>query len=124
MPHYPPPNPGAYNRRIRIQQEAPVTVGTYGTARPAWATVIQAWASLVPKTYQARTQENQPMVVRQAQYKMRRIPSVPITGGMRVVDTTEADATQTWTILDVQDVLGMRRELLLVCQLVLPDQGV
>ena len=120
---YQPINPGAYNRRITIQQEQPVTVDVWGTAQPAWSTVTQTWATIVPKTYQATTLDGQPIIRRQAQYRIRRIPSIPIVIGMRVVDTTEADATQTWSVLDVQDIGGARRELLLICQLVLPDQG-
>jgi|SRR5579875_122542 len=123
MVAYKPINPGAYNRRITIQQEAPVTVTALGTAKPAWATVTQTWAAFKAKTYQATALDAQPIIRRQAQYMIRRIPSTPITGGMRVVDTTEADATQTWSILDVQDVAGARRELLLLVQLVIPDQG-
>ena len=119
-----PINPGTYNRRITIQQEAPVTVDVYGTPVPAWGTVAQTWAAFVAKTYQATALDGQPIIRRQAQYRVRRIPSTAIHVGMRVVDTTEADATHTWAIVDVQDIGGARREILLVCQYVPPDAGV
>ncbi len=121
---YQPVNPGVYNRRVTVQQEAPVTADAWGTASPAWSTVVQTWAAFTPKTYQAIALDAQPLIRRQAQYRLRRIPSVPVLVGMRVVDTTEADATQTYSVLDVQDCGGARRELLLICQIVLPDQGV
>jgi hypothetical protein len=124
MQPYKPINPGAYNRRITIQQEAPVTVDAYGTAIPAWGTVVQTWAALTPKTYQAPGLDGQLILRRLAWYRMRRMPSTPILLGMRVVDTTESDATQTWVIVDIQDIGGARRELLLVCQYVPPDAGV
>jgi hypothetical protein len=84
---------------------------------------VQTFAAFTAKTYQATALDGQPIIRRQAQYRMRRLPSTPITTAMRLVDTTVADATQTWAILDIQDIGGMRRELLLICQLVLPDQG-
>lgn len=117
-------NPGTYNRRVTIQQEAPVTADAFGTAVPSWATVTTTWAALTPKTWQSASVDGQPLIRRQARYQMRRIPSTPIKVGMRIIDTTESDATQTWVIVDVQDVAGARRELLLVCQYVPPDQGV
>jgi head-tail adaptor len=120
---YKPVNPGTYNRRITIQQEQPVTVDAFGTPQMAWGVVTQTWAAFKPSTYQATAMDGQPIIRRQAQYRMRRMPSTPITLGMRLVDTTEADATQTYSILDIQDIGGARRELLLICQLVLPDQG-
>lgn len=124
MPTYKPINPGDYDRRITIQQEAPVTTTALGTAKPAWAPVVQTWAAFTAKTYQSIAMDAQPIIRRQATYRLRRMPSTPISVGMRVVDTSEADATQTWSILDVQDVAGARRELLLLVQLVIPDQGV
>ena len=119
-----PINPGAYNRRITIQKETPVTIDAFGTPVPAWGTVVQTWAAFKAKTYQATALDGQPILRRQAQYCVRRIPSTPLLLGMRVVDTTEADATQTWVIVDIQDIAGARRELLLVCQYVPPDAGV
>lgn len=119
-----PINPGCYTRRVTIQQEAPVTVDVFGVAVPAWGTVVQTWAAFVAKTYQAPSLDGQLILRRQAQYRLRRIPSTPITLGMRVVDITASDATQTWTIVDIQDIGGARRELLLVCQYVPPDTGV
>ncbi|MDE1904959.1 MAG: head-tail adaptor protein [Rhodospirillales bacterium] len=124
MPPYKPPNPGDYNRRVTIQQQAPVTVDAWGTPSPAWAVVATTFAAFTAKTYQATALDGQPIIRRQAQYRMRRIPSTPITAAMRIVDTTESDATQTYSILDIQDIGGARREVLLICQLVLPDQGV
>lgn len=119
-----PINPGAYNRRITIQQESPVTSDAFGSAVPAWSTVAQTWASLAPKTRQWTKVDGQPIIHRQAHYCVRRIPSTPLHIGMRVVDNTEADATQTWSIIDMQDLAGARREILLVCQYVPPDTGV
>lgn len=119
-----PINAGAYNRRITIQQEAPVTSDAFGTAVPSWSTVVVTWASFKAKTWQSASLDGQAIIRRQAQYQMRRIPSTPIHIGMRIVDNTEADATQTWSIVDVQDVDGARRELLLICQYVPPDTGV
>lgn len=120
---YKAPNPGEYNRRITIQRETPVTVDAFATPIPAWSTVAQTFAAMTAKTYQATALDGQPIIRRQTQYRTRRIPSTPILIGMRVVDTTEADATQTYSVVDIQDIGGARRELLLICQLIPPDQG-
>lgn len=117
-------DPGAYNRKITIQQESPVTSDAYGTPQTSWQTVVVTWAAFTAKTYQSTTMDAQILVRRQAQFRMRRLPSTPVQIGMRVVDTTTADVSQTWVIVDVQDVAGAQRELILICQYVLPDQGV
>lgn len=119
----PPVNKGAYNRKITIQTEVPVTSDAYGTPSTSWNTVVTTWAAFTAKTYQSTTMDAQILVRRQAQYRLRRLPSTPIQIGMRVVDTTTSTSA-TWTIVDVQDVGGAQREIILICQYVLPDSGV
>lgn len=124
MSSYKAVNPGDYNRRVTLQQESPAPPDALGTPVFAWSVVAQTWARMKPKTYQFTKIDGQTIVKREAYYTLRRMPSTPITTAMRLVDTTEADATQTYSIRDIQDVAGARREVQLLCELWTPDQGV
>jgi hypothetical protein len=95
MPGYSAANPGAYNRRITLQQQLPVTTGVWDEQVTAWPAVLTTFAAFVAKGMASTAMGAQPMVWRQSEYTMRRVPSTPVLLGMRVIDTTGADAPQT-----------------------------
>lgn len=121
---YKPVNPGMYNRRITIQQEAPATTDVLGTPVPAWSVVTQTFARMKPKTYQFTPLDGQPIIKREAYFFMRNPPNTPITTAMRLIDSTQPDTAQTYAIKDIQDIAGAQREIMLLCELVSPDPGV
>ena len=120
-------NPGDYDRRITITGVAPGSIPTptaLGVPSTTWPTVLTAFAAFTAKTYTARTLDDQTLMLRQGQFRLRMPPTTAIAIGMRVVDSTTPTLPSTWSILDVQDISGQQRELLLICQLVTPDGGV
>jgi hypothetical protein len=112
-----PVEPGAYNRRLTIERQAPTTTAS-GGVKPNWATVATVFASLATKGYAEYHLGERVRERNTVTYKTRRPPTTPVYAvGDRITDA--ASGTQ-YTILSIDDTGGAMRELLITAQDIKP----
>lgn len=119
-------NPGVYNRRLVIQRATDVNSESGGITRtwPQLALVFGRWKSK-GGNFQELQVGGQARERAAGFYAIRMPPVTPdYQAGDRIVDTTQPASPSTWSIMNVDDTSGDRRELLLyVRDVVDPDRG-